>query len=99
MYAQPFEQLEKEMLNGQSKLVIDFASLRRSFRCPVRAAGYPHRELHFSVGSETSSFVHQAKDIHAFLASKGREGAYPLFGKVYRICWEGMPPTQLTDGL
>ncbi|RXK40869.1 glycerol-3-phosphate dehydrogenase (NAD(+)) [Tremella mesenterica] len=43
--------------------------------------------------------IHTAKEIHHFLKSHGRLGAYPLFDKVYHICWDGMPVDQLTEGL
>lgn len=43
--------------------------------------------------------IHTAKDVHIFLRARNRIGAYPLFDKVYHICWEGMPVDTLTDGL
>lgn len=43
--------------------------------------------------------IHTAKDVHIFLRARNRIGAYPLFDKVYHICWEGMPADTLTDGL
>lgn len=43
--------------------------------------------------------IHTAKDVHMFLKARNRIGAYPLFDKVYHICWEGMDVNTLTDGL
>jgi glycerol-3-phosphate dehydrogenase (NAD+) len=43
--------------------------------------------------------IHTAKEIHMFLRARNRIGAYPLFDRVYHICWEGMPVDTLTDGL
>ncbi|KAI9639588.1 NAD-dependent glycerol-3-phosphate dehydrogenase C-terminus-domain-containing protein [Dioszegia hungarica] len=59
-----FEELEKEMLNGQ------------------KLQG-----------------IHTAKEINTFLKARNRVDAYPLFTNVYRICWEGKPAEELTDGL
>jgi len=37
-----------------------------------------------------------AEEVHNFLAARKRIHAYPLFDKVYRIAFEGMPPKYLT---
>lgn len=37
--------------------------------------------------------------MHTFLKARNRVEGYPLFEKVYRICWEDVPVEQLTDGL
>jgi glycerol-3-phosphate dehydrogenase len=41
----------------------------------------------------------QAKEVHLFLKAKGRTEGYPLFEKVYNICWEGLEVEKLTEGL
>jgi glycerol-3-phosphate dehydrogenase (NAD+) len=38
-------------------------------------------------------------DVHNFLKARNRLGAYPLFDKVYHICWDGLAADTLTDGL
>ncbi|TXT07174.1 hypothetical protein VHUM_03344 [Vanrija humicola] len=43
--------------------------------------------------------IHTAKDCHIFLKARNRLGAYPLFDKVYHICWEGQDPATLTVDL
>ncbi|QRW19514.1 NAD-dependent glycerol-3-phosphate dehydrogenase C-terminus [Rhizoctonia solani] len=44
-----------------------------------------------------------AQDLHAFLTARGdnvrRPGGYPLLEAVWRICYEGMSPEKLIDGL
>jgi glycerol-3-phosphate dehydrogenase (NAD+) len=37
--------------------------------------------------------------VHIFLEARNRIGAYPLFDKVFHICWEGMDVNTLTDDL
>ena len=41
----------------------------------------------------------QAKEVHLFLKARGRTEGYPLFEKVYNICWEGLEVEKLTEGL
>ena len=41
----------------------------------------------------------QAKEIHLFLKARNRVEGYPLFDKIYQICWEGTPVEKLTEGL
>nr|ODN79082.1 glycerol-3-phosphate dehydrogenase (NAD(+)) [Cryptococcus depauperatus CBS 7841] len=40
-----------------------------------------------------------AEEVNAFLVARKRAHAYPLFEKVYKISFEGMPPKQLVVGL
>ncbi|KAE8539840.1 glycerol-3-phosphate dehydrogenase (NAD(+)) [Cryptococcus gattii VGV] len=61
---QPFDVIEKKLLNGQ-KLQ----------------------------GTAT------AEEVNAFLVARKRAHAYPLFEKVYKIAFEGMPPKNLVVGL
>jgi len=37
--------------------------------------------------------------VHIFLKERNRLGAYPLFDRVYHICWDGHPVEKLTEGL
>ncbi|KAI9291746.1 NAD-dependent glycerol-3-phosphate dehydrogenase [Neoconidiobolus thromboides FSU 785] len=59
-----FEELEKELLNGQ-KLQ----------------------------GTITS------KEVNQFLSARNQEDEFPLFTKVYRICYKGLPPSEIVEGL
>ena len=54
--------------------------------------------VHQSIGSQHDANV-QAKEVHLFLKAKGRTEGYPLFEKVYNICWEGLEVEKLTEGL
>jgi len=40
-----------------------------------------------------------AEEVHAFLKARGSVDKYPLFHKVYRIAFEGLPPAELVKGL
>ncbi|EKD03459.1 glycerol-3-phosphate dehydrogenase (NAD+) [Trichosporon asahii var. asahii CBS 8904] len=40
-----------------------------------------------------------AEEVNRFLEARGRTEAYPLFEKVYRIAFEGLPPQELVKGL
>lgn len=40
-----------------------------------------------------------AEEVNAFLVARKRAHAYPLFEKVYKIAFEGMPPKNLVVGL
>lgn len=61
---QPFEVIEKKLLNGQ--------------------------KLQGTVTAE---------EVNRFLVARRRVKGYPLFEKVYRIAFEGMPPAELFKGL
>ena len=40
-----------------------------------------------------------AEEVHNFLFARRRTKGYPLFEKVYQICFEGLPPAELVKGL
>lgn len=40
-----------------------------------------------------------AKEVFRFLEARGRTGGFPLMTAVYRICYEGAPPTSLISSL
>lgn len=40
-----------------------------------------------------------AEEVNAFLSARDAVSKYPLFEKVYRIAFEGMPPAELVKGL
>lgn len=46
-----------------------------------------------------SADITQAKEVHNFLKARNRVEGYPLFDKVYQICWEDVPVEKLTEGL
>ncbi|RSH79709.1 glycerol-3-phosphate dehydrogenase [Apiotrichum porosum] len=51
------------------------------------------------LGGQKLQGIHTAMDVHNFLKARNRLGAYPLFDKVYHICWDGLAADTLTDGL
>ncbi|BEJ11766.1 hypothetical protein CspHIS471_0202260 [Cutaneotrichosporon sp. HIS471] len=51
------------------------------------------------LGGQKLQGIHTAKDVHIFLEARNRIGAYPLFDKVFHICWEDMDVNTLTDDL
>jgi glycerol-3-phosphate dehydrogenase (NAD+) len=62
-----------------------------------RTARHPHGQLS-CVRVHVEAHL-QAKDVHIFLKERNRLGAYPLFDRVYHICWDGHPVEKLTEGL
>jgi hypothetical protein len=90
------------MLNGQSEYqlscstrvnhVADIAQNSKAYTPCVSCHGHNLRR-------ESKLTISQAKEIYNFLEARGRVEAYPLFTNVYRICWEGKPAEELTDGL
>jgi len=80
------------MLNGQSECVV---------RVQAQADATELQGIHtvrFRLPSPGSTNP-QAKEVHIFLKERDRLGAYPLFDKVYNICWEGQAVENFTDDL
>lgn len=40
--------------------------------------------------------VETSRELHLFLAARGRTEAYPLFDVVYKIAYQGLPPSEIT---
>jgi len=71
-------------------------SLSQSCRAYIPSVSPPLAAMSSRVEADD---IPQAKEIHNFLQARGRIDGYPLFDKVYRISWEGLPVEQLTENL
>ncbi|KAL7421746.1 glycerol-3-phosphate dehydrogenase [Cryptotrichosporon argae] len=77
-------------LEGRNyKTAVEFAKQKKSFE-------ELEKEM---LGGQKLQGIHTAQDVYEFLDKRGRADDYPLFKRVYQICWEGLDVEKLTDGL
>lgn len=68
----------------------------QSYKASTR---FVHPESYASYENINCADNVQAKEVHTFLEARNRVDGYPLFNKVYQICWEDVPVEKLTEGL